>query len=72
MPYLILKSCIADGARRSAGDIINLSDDEARGLTAMGRAEYVDAPKPKVEVEDRSVDLPASTTPKMRKRKASK
>ena len=72
MPYIVLKSCIADGAKRSAGDILNLSNDEAASLTAMGRVEYVDAPQPVKEIEDRAVDLPKSKLTVPRKRKASK
>lgn len=72
MPYIILKSCVADGASRSAGDILNLSDDEARALTAMGRVEYVDAPRAEPVMEDRSVALPKSKVATPRKRKASK
>jgi hypothetical protein len=72
MPYIVLKSCVADGARRSAGDILNLSDDEARSLTAMGRVEYADAPRQEPIIEDRSVALPQSKVAAPRKRKSFK
>ena len=72
MPYLVLKSCIADSAKRNAGDILNLSNDEAASLTAMGRVEYVEAPQPVKEIEDRAVDLPKSKLTVPRKRKSSK
>jgi len=67
MPYVILKSCFAAGGRRAAGDVINLPADEARALTAMGRAEYV-APAPKEEKEDRSVGLETSSVSAPKKR----
>lgn len=72
MPYVFLKSCFADGGRRNAGDILNLGSDEARSLTAMGRVEYVDAPSPKKEVNDRSVALKNSKVAKPKTRKGKK
>lgn len=70
MPYVILKPTFAGGARRNAGDVVDIAEDEARNLLAMGRID-VAAPSPKAEVQDRSVGLPASTTaaPKKRTRK---
>jgi hypothetical protein len=59
MPYLIIKSCVAGGSRRNAGDIVDLADAEGRSLIAMGRAEnaaIVEQPK----VSDRSVALDTS------------
>tara|TARA_R110000803_G_scaffold21295_2_gene53767 strand:- start:2369 stop:2587 length:219 start_codon:yes stop_codon:yes gene_type:complete len=72
MPYLVLKSCVIDNSRCNAGDILNLSDENARSLTAMGRVEYVDAPQPAKEVEDRSVALPKSKATKTFTRKSKK
>jgi len=71
MPYVILKPTFAGGARRNAGDVVDIAEDEARNLLAMGRID-VAAPPPKAEVQDRSVGLQASTTaaPKKRVRKA--
>ena len=71
MPYVILKPTFAGGARRDAGDVVDIAEDEARNLLAMGRID-VAAPPPKGEVQDRSVGLQASTTaaPKKRVRKA--
>ena len=71
MPYVILKPTFAGGARRDAGDVVDIAEDEARNLLAMGRID-VAAPPPKAEVQDRSVGLQASTTatPKKRVRKA--
>ena len=62
MPYLIIKSCVAGGSRRNAGDIVNLAAAEGRSLIAMGRAEnaaIVEQPK----VSDRSVALDTSDAP---------
>tara|TARA_R110000822_G_scaffold112359_1_gene243272 strand:+ start:278 stop:496 length:219 start_codon:yes stop_codon:yes gene_type:complete len=72
MPYIVLRSCVIDNARQSAGNILNLSDENARSLTAMGRVEYVDAPQPAKEVEDRSVALPKSKATKTFTRKSKK
>lgn len=71
MSYVILKSTVAGGARRNAGDVIELTADEARALLAAGRIAEA-APSPKAEVQDRSVGLEASTVaaPKKRTRKA--
>lgn len=60
MNCLILKSCFAAGARRSAGDVIEIADAEANQLLAMGRVEVAPAPKPEVETVDRAVS-PKST-----------
>jgi len=60
MNCLILKSCFAAGARRSAGDVIEIADAEANQLVAMGRVAIAPAPKKVVETVDRSV-APAST-----------
>ena len=60
MNCLILKSCFAAGARRSAGDVIEIADAEANQLVAMGRVAIAPAPKKVVEHVDRSV-APAST-----------
>lgn len=44
--YVVLKSCNAGGARRNAGDIVELTDSEGNALTQMGRVSVTDAPKP--------------------------
>ena len=67
MPYLITKSCMAGGARRSAGDVVDLTEAEGRSLILMGRAEVaavVETPK----VSDRSVALSQSDTAAPKKR----
>lgn len=43
--YTVLKSCFAGGARRDAGDVVQLTDSEGNALTNMGRASVTDAPK---------------------------
>lgn len=67
MPYLILKSCVAGGSRRSAGDIIELDGDEARQLLVMGRVAVAPEPKPETET-NRSVGLQADTASPLKKR----
>ena len=67
MPYLITKSCMAGGSRRSAGDVVELNDAEGRSLVTMGRAEIA-AVVQKPTVSDRSVALDASDAPAPKKR----
>lgn len=57
MPYCVLKSCFAGGAKRAAGDVIELDLAEANALVAMARVSYVEAQPVKQEIEDRSVAL---------------
>lgn len=67
MPYLITKSCMAGGKRRSAGDVVDLTESEGRSLILMARAEVaavVETPK----VSDRSVALSQSEAPAPKKR----
>lgn len=62
MPYLVLKSCVAGGVRRSAGDVIDLDASEATALKSVGRVSEVEKKsEPKV---DRSVGLAKSTATK--------
>lgn len=67
MSYLVLKGCVAGGESRSVGDVIELSEQEGKSLTAMGRVQEVavtkDAPA------DRSVALETSDAPKLTTRK---
>ncbi len=44
--YVILKSCNAGGERRTAGDVVELTDSEGNALTNMGRVALTDTPKP--------------------------
>lgn len=67
MPYLVLKSCVADGSRQNVGDTVELSADEAKALVAMGRVEYVE-PSSKPDVADRSVGLETSKVAAPKKR----
>ena len=68
MPYVVLKSCFAGGAKRAAGDVIDLSDVEARSLSSMGRVSYAEAKPAKQEVEDRSVGLKVASPVKLSRR----
>lgn len=68
--YLVLKNCIAGGARRTAGDVVQLPSSEGNILISMGRVEQTSAPKPAPVVEDRAVGLTEDSAPKKRGRKA--
>lgn len=46
MKYVILKSCVAGGAPRKAGDIVDLSAAEATSLITYGRISIAPEPKP--------------------------
>ena len=46
MKYVILKSCVAAGASRNAGDIVELGEDEAASLKGYGRIAEAPEPKP--------------------------
>lgn len=67
--YLILKSCVAGGAARNAGEIVELSEQEGKSLLAMGRV-HVAPERAATGVADRSVGLEASNAPKVSKRAA--
>lgn len=67
MAYLVLKSCVAGGNACSAGDVVELSEQEGRNLTAMGRVQKVSVSD--VQPADRSVALETSDAPKLTKRK---
>lgn len=68
MPYLILKNCVAAGARRSAGDVVdNIGEDEARSLINMGRVELVKVAAKPVET-NRSIGLEVSDEPAPKRR----
>lgn len=65
--YLILKSCVAGGAARSAGEIVELSDQEGKSLLSMNRVQAHEA-RSVIETVDRSVALETSDGPKFAKR----
>lgn len=67
MSYLILKSCVAGGEARNAGDVVELSVSEGKSLAAMGRVQKIENVEPKA-MEDRSVGLESSAAPKIAKR----
>jgi len=67
--YLVLKSTVAMGQRINAGDVVELSDDVARALLAMGRVEAAPLkPQASSAVADRSVALEISDAPVVAKR----
>lgn len=70
MAYLVLKSCVAGGVRRNAGDVIDLDASEAKTLKLMGRISEVE--KKSEPKTDRSVGLEKSTTPKPKTRAKAK
>jgi hypothetical protein len=63
MKYIILKSCVAAGASRKAGEIVELGADEAASLTAYGRVAVAPEPKPTAASTDRAAK-PKSTRAK--------
>jgi hypothetical protein len=67
--YLILKSCVAGGAARNAGEIVELSEQESKSLLAMGRVQVAED-RVVPAAADRSVGLEASNAPKVSKRAA--
>ena len=67
MSYLFLKSCVAGGNACSAGDVVELSEQEGKTLMAMGRVQKVSVSE--AAPADRSVALETSDAPKLTKRK---
>ena len=67
MSYLVLKGCVAGGQSRPAGDVVELSEQEGKSLTAMGRVQEVSVSDS--ALADRSVALETSDAPKLTKRK---
>lgn len=65
--YLVLKSCVAGGMARNAGDVVELSDQEGKSLSNMGRVQISEDRVVPV-VADRSVGLQVSNAPKISKR----
>ena len=65
--YLILKSCVAGGEARKAGDIVELSEQEGKSLIAMNRVQACEA-REVTQTVDRSVALEDSDGPKIAKR----
>ena len=54
MKYVILKSCVAAGVSRNAGDIVELGADEAAALMGYGRIAVAPEPKPKAASTNRA------------------
>jgi hypothetical protein len=68
MKYTILKDTVASGKKVSAGDVVELSEDEGKVLESYGKA--VKGGESKSEKKDRSVGLETSEKPKVTKRKS--
>lgn len=64
MKYIILKSCVAAGQARKAGDIVELGADEANALKGYGRIGDAPAPKPVKAPTDRSAKPKTTRTKK--------
>lgn len=54
MKYVILKSCVAAGASRNAGEIVELGEDEAASLKGYGRIAAAPEPKPQAASTNRA------------------
>jgi len=54
MKYVILKSCVAGGVSRNAGDIVELGADEAAALMGYGRIAAAPEPKPQAASTNRA------------------
>ncbi len=64
MKYVILKSCVAAGAPRNAGEIVELAADEV--ATLMGYGRIAEAPEPKPEVASTNRAAKPKTTRKVK------
>ncbi len=68
MPHLVLKGCVIDGKKASAGDVIDsIGVDEKNALLAMHRIEEIAVKAPPAET-NRSVGLGKSDNPAPRRR----
>jgi len=54
MKYMVLKSCVAGGTKRNAGEIVELGEDEAASLISYGRIGVAPEPKPVTSTTDRA------------------
>jgi hypothetical protein len=71
--YLVIKSTVASSGRINAGDVVELSEDEASALLAMGRVVAAhEKPKSMPTQVDRSVGLNTSDAPTLSKREKAK
>lgn len=67
MKYEVLKSCIINRKGRQKGEILEISDEEARLLMGLGKIAPADE---QVIVENRSVGLDEESKPRRRGRKS--
>ena len=70
MKYLVLKGTVIGGVAAKAGDVVEVPEDEVRGLMGINRIAQV--AEKKVEVVDRAVGLDEDTKPKRRTRAETK
>jgi len=68
MKYTILRDTVAGGKKVSAGDVVELSEEEGNILESYGKA--AKGGESKSEKKDRSVGLESSEKPKVTKRKS--
>ena len=54
MKYMVLKSCVAGGTKRNAGEIVELGADEAASLMSYGRIGVAPEPKPQAASTNRA------------------
>ena len=72
MAYLVLKGCVINGQKTSAGDVVDsIGVDEKNTLLAMQRIEEVTVKAAPVET-NRSVGLDESDTPTPKRRARSR
>ena len=64
MKYQVIRACIISGKRSNVGDVVELGDQQAKELMAIGRV----TPHDETVIEDRSIGLDNETKPKRRAR----
>jgi len=67
MKYEVLKGCVINRKGRQKGEILEISDEEARLLMGLGKIAPADE---QVIVENRSVGLDEESKPRRRGRKS--
>jgi len=67
MKYEVLKGCVINSQGRQKGEILEISDDDAKMLLGLGRIAPVNE---QVIVENRSVGLDEESKPRRRGRKS--
>ena len=67
MKYMVLKSCVAGGTKRNAGEIVELGADEAAPLMSYGRIGVAPETKPKTAYTNRGAQPKTKPTNKHEK-----